>query len=110
MHISIADKDFYLGLPRHEHHRVARIVQPNTFEFVYEMASTVQYYPLIFTCLLTFFDCDMYKAGKYPLWLSFLDVSSNCQLLANHFALTTVKVPFRFIFPKSFDYTFLLNI
>ncbi|EJW79612.1 beta-lactamase, partial [Wuchereria bancrofti] len=31
------DKDFYLGLPRDKHHRVARIVQATTFEFVYDM-------------------------------------------------------------------------
>lgn len=71
----MTDKDFYLGLPRHEHYRVARLVQPTTIEFFYEMASTVQYYALIFNCLLRFFNCEIYDAGKYPLWLSFLNVS-----------------------------------
>ncbi|VDK84602.1 unnamed protein product [Litomosoides sigmodontis] len=67
------DKDFYLGLPRLEHYRVARLVQPTTLEFFYEMASTVQYYALIFNCLLRFFNCEIYDSGKYPSWLSFLN-------------------------------------
>ncbi|VDN94564.1 unnamed protein product [Brugia pahangi] len=67
------DKDFYLGLPRDKHHRVARIVQSTTFEFVYDMATNLQYYPLIFNCLFSFFHCEMYSGGKYPLWLSFLN-------------------------------------
>ncbi|VBB34071.1 unnamed protein product [Acanthocheilonema viteae] len=67
------DKDFYLGLPRHEHYRVARIAQSTTFEFVYGMASSVQYFELIFNCLFRFLNCEIYDASNYPLWLSLLN-------------------------------------
>uniref|UniRef100_A0A0R3RRS2 Beta-lactamase domain-containing protein n=1 Tax=Elaeophora elaphi TaxID=1147741 RepID=A0A0R3RRS2_9BILA len=66
------DKDFFLGLPEKEHKRAARIVQTTMFEFVYELSTTVQYFPLIFNCLIRFFNCEIYDTGKYPLWLSFL--------------------------------------
>ncbi|EJD73779.1 beta-lactamase, variant [Loa loa] len=67
------DKDFYLGLPRDEHYRVARIIQPTMFEFIYGMASTTKYYLLIWKCFLSFFRCEIYATSKYPSWLSFLD-------------------------------------
>ncbi|MCP9265084.1 Beta-lactamase domain-containing protein 2 [Dirofilaria immitis] len=66
------DGDFYLGLPRSEHYRIARIVQSTRLEFLYGMASSMQNFEVIWHCIISWFHCELYRAGKYPLWLSFL--------------------------------------
>ncbi|VDK70876.1 unnamed protein product, partial [Onchocerca ochengi] len=65
-------KDFYLGLPRDEHYRVARLVQPTMLESVYQIISSGQIFEFSWHCFISWFSCEFYKALRYPLWLSVL--------------------------------------
>lgn len=70
-----ADRDFYLGLPRDQHHRVARIVQPTVFEFVRAMVTSTKYLSFMWNIVGHYGQCEMCISAKYPSWLSVLSVS-----------------------------------
>lgn len=69
------EKDFYLGVPRSEQYRVARIVQITPLEFIRAIITTPRYAEFALNVIRNFGNCLMCISGKYPLWMSVLSVS-----------------------------------
>lgn len=71
------DKDYYIGLPRSEHYRVARIVSPTCREFVKSFVKNPFFMRFVWHNLMDKFDVSNYLgfmgiAGSYPPWLDVL--------------------------------------
>lgn len=69
---TVADKDFWLGLPREQFHQVARLVVPSTLEFIKFMFSSYTY--LWFHLYMMMSGSEMNVASSYPPWLNLMSV------------------------------------
>lgn len=66
------EKDFYLGLPRSEHYRVARIMQATPLEFLRALITSTKYAQFTWNVIQQGGECFMCVTANYPPWMSVL--------------------------------------